>query len=427
MRVGLVCPYSWDVPGGVQAHVRDLAEALIERGHAVSVLAPVDSDALLDLPEWVVSAGRAVPVPFNGSVARLAFGPVTRTRVRRWVTDGEFDLLHVHEPAVPSLSLLACWSASGPIVGTFHMSNERSRAMSAAHALLQPALEKITARIAVSEPARRTLVEHLGGDAILIPNGVSVARFSGAEPLPGWPGEGGSIGFLGRFDEPRKGFGVLLGALERLLASRPGLRLLVGGPGDAEAALAEVSPAVRAATTMLGMLDETDKARLLRSVDVYVAPNTGGESFGIILTEAMAAGTPVVAADLDAFRRVLEDGACGTLVPVGDSDALAASIGALLDDPARRAAQAAAASASVARYDWASVVRDVLAVYETVTAGEGRGRPDTAGEGRSRPDTAGEGRSRPDTAGEGRSAAVTAEPSSRFARLVALSDRRSDG
>ncbi|MGQ0842686.1 MAG: glycosyltransferase family 4 protein [Sporichthyaceae bacterium] len=421
MRVGLVCPYSWDVPGGVQAHIADLAEALMDRGHFVSVLAPVDSEAVGEVPDWVVPAGRAVPVPFNGSVARVAFGPVSRARVRRWVADGEFDVLHVHEPTAPSLSLLACWGASGPIVGTFHTSNERSRAMAAAHGFLQPFLERITARIAVSEPARRTLVEHLGGDAILIPNGVAVARFASAEPLDGWPGEGGAIGFLGRFDEPRKGFAVLLAALEKLVTSHPRLRLLVGGPGEAEPALAGLSPAARERVTMLGMLDEVDKARLLRSVDVYVAPNTGGESFGIILTEAMAAGTPVVAADLDAFRRVLEDGECGTLVAVGDSDALAAGIAALLDDPERRAKQAAAASASVGRYDWATVVRDVLAVYETVTAGEGRSRPDAAGEGRSRPDAAGEGRSRPDAA------VVVAEPTSRFARLVALADRQSSG
>jgi phosphatidylinositol alpha-mannosyltransferase len=374
VRVGLVCPYSWDVPGGVQAHIHDLALALLDLGHQVSVLAPVDEDAVPALPEWVVPAGRAVPVPFNGSVARLAFGPVTKARVRRWVRDGNFDVLHVHEPTVPSLSVLACWGATGPIVGTFHMANERSRAMAAAHAVLQPFLEKINARIAVSEPARRTLVEHLGGDAILIPNGVAVHRFASAEPLPGWPAPGnehggGALGFLGRFDEPRKGFDVLIAAMERLVVDRPGLRLLVAGPGEQETALAAMSPAVRERVTMLGLVSETDKARMLRSVDLYIAPNTGGESFGIILTEAMAAGTAVVAADLDAFRRVLDDGAVGALVEVGNPDALAVGIGELLDDPPRRAAQAAAAAASVRRYDWAQVAADVVAVYETVTAG----------------------------------------------------------
>ncbi|HEY3603653.1 MAG TPA: glycosyltransferase family 4 protein [Sporichthyaceae bacterium] len=377
MRVGLVCPYSWEVPGGVQAHIRDLALALLALGHQVEVLAPADEDAVPALPDWVVPAGRAVPVPFNGAVARLAFGPVTKAKVRRWVRDGNFDVLHVHEPTVPSLSLLACWGATGPIVGTFHMSHERSRAMAAAHGMLQPFLEKIIARIAVSEPARRTLVEHLGGDAILIPNGVAVGHFAGAEPLPGWPGADGALGFLGRFDEPRKGFDVLSAAMEKLVLDRPGLRLLVAGPGEQEPALAAMSPAVRARVTMLGLVSEADKARMLRSVDLYIAPNVGGESFGIILTEAMAAGAAVVAADLDAFRRVLDDGAVGTLVDVGNPDALAAGIGGLLDDPARRAAQAAAASVSVQRYDWSRVAADVVAVYETVTAGAGRVAEDT--------------------------------------------------
>jgi phosphatidylinositol alpha-mannosyltransferase len=374
MRVGLVCPYAWDVPGGVQAHVRDLAEALIALGHEVSVLAPADipdSDTgATDLPPYVVPAGRAVPVPFNGAVARLAFGPVTKSRVRRWVRDGEFDVLHVHEPTVPSLSLLACWGATGPIVATFHMSN-RSRALGAAHGVLQPFLEKISARIAVSEPARRTLVEHLGGDPVLIPNGVAMARFARAAPLPGWPGEGGAVGFLGRFDEPRKGFDLLVAAMEQLIDARPGLRLLVAGPGDTEAALAAMSPGLRERITMLGLVSEAEKERMLRSVDLYVAPNTGGESFGIILTESMAAGTPVVASDIDAFRRVLEDGACGALFPVGNADALAATVADLLDDPARRAILSGEATRAVARYDWAQVAADVVAVYETVTAGTG--------------------------------------------------------
>ncbi|MGQ0631762.1 MAG: glycosyltransferase family 4 protein [Sporichthyaceae bacterium] len=368
MRIGLVCPYSWDVPGGVQSHVRDLAEALLGLGHEVSVLAPADEDEA-SLPPYVVPAGRAIPVPYNGSVARVAFGPVTRARVRRWVREGEFDVLHVHEPTVPSLSLLACSAATGPIVGTFHMSSERSRGLTAAHGFLQVFLEKISARIAVSEPARRTLVEHLGGDAVLIPNGVALAHFAAAEPMPGWPGPGGALGFLGRFDEPRKGFEVLVAAMELLARTTPAVRLLVAGPGDIEAALEAMPAVVRERVTMLGLLSDGDKARMLASVDIYVAPNLGGESFGIILTEAMAAGAAVVASDLDAFRRVLDDGRAGVLVPVGDADALAAELARLLNAPAERAALARAAAESVQRYDWARVAADVVAVYETVTAG----------------------------------------------------------
>jgi len=365
VRIGLVCPYSWDVPGGVQAHVRDLAEALIHLGHEVSVLAPADEDEAVQ--SYVVPAGRAVPVPYNGSVARLAFGPLSAARVRRWLRDGRFHVLHVHEPATPSLSLLACWAATGPIVATFHTAITRSRAMAAAYSMLQPALEKLSARIAVSEAARRTLVEHLGGDAVLIPNGVALKGFAEAEPLPGWPGEGGALGFLGRFDESRKGFPVLAEAFSKLASGRPGVRLLVAGPGDAAEAMRSIPRQYRDRVTMLGMVSEPDKARMLRSVDVYVAPNTGGESFGIILTEAMAAGTPVLASDLEAFRQVLDPGRGGVFVPVGDAGALARAAGDLLDDPQRRAAISAAGAQAVRRFDWSHVAQDVVAVYETVT------------------------------------------------------------
>jgi phosphatidylinositol alpha-mannosyltransferase len=362
MRIGIVCPYSFAVPGGVQRHVHDLAETLIALGHEVSVLAPAEEDA--DLPDYIVPAGRAVPVRYNGSVARLSFGPLSAARVRRWLTNGDFDVLHVHEPGTPSLSLLAVLSARDePIVATFHTAMTRSRAMHAASGLLQLVLEKITCRIAVSALARKVQVEHLGGGAWEIPNGVSVARFASARPLDGWPGPGGAIGFLGRFTEPRKGFRVLLDAMARLAPARPGLRLLVAGPGDADEVMADVPGDLARRVTFLGMISEEDKARMLRSVDVYVAPNTGGESFGLILTEAMAGGTPVVASDLDAFRRVLDGGRAGELFPVGDSEALARRLAGLLDDPERRARLSVAAREAVAAYDWPIVAQRVLEAY----------------------------------------------------------------
>jgi phosphatidylinositol alpha-mannosyltransferase len=366
VRIGLVCPYSFDVPGGVQAHIRDLAEALIALGHEVSVLTPADDETAL--PPYVVAAGRAVPVPYNGSVARVALGPLSAARVRRWLRNGHFDILHVHEPFAPSLSFLACLAARGPLVATFHTATERSRFLAAAEGVIQPVLEKITGRIAVSELARRVQVEHLAGGGVEIPNGVSVAHFAGAEPLPGWPGDGGALGFLGRFTESRKGFDILLDAFSRLAPDRPGLRLLVAGPGDGDEALAGLDPALRERVVLLGLVSDEDKARMLRSVDVYVAPNTGGESFGIILTEAMAAGTAIAASDLDAFRRVLDDGAGGALFRTGDAADLARVLGELLDDPVRRAALVAAASVAVRAFDWPVVARRVLDVYDMVLA-----------------------------------------------------------
>ena len=381
LRVGLVCPYSFDVPGGVQFHVRDLAEHLIAAGHQVSVLAPADEDT--PVPDYLVAAGRAVPVKYNGSVARVSFGPVSAGRVRRWLAEGEFDVLHIHEPITPSLSMLALWAATGPVVATFHTANLRSRAMQAAYPLVRPSMEKISARIAVSEDARRTLVDHFGGDAVVIPNGVFVDRFARAERRPRWQGtaERPTIGFVGRLDEPRKGLSVLAAALPTLLRRFPGLRVLVLGRGDGEQALAGLPAPVADAVELLGPLDDADKAALLRSVDVFVAPHTGGESFGIVLVEALSAGAPVVASDLGAFRRVLADGDLGVIFPTGDQDSLAAAVGDLLADPGRRAELSGRGSAAVRRYDWSRVAHQVLTVYETVRAGADRVGAEPAGGG----------------------------------------------
>jgi phosphatidyl-myo-inositol alpha-mannosyltransferase len=372
MRIGIVCPYSFDVPGGVQFHVRDLAEHLIRLGHDVSVLAPADDDT--PLPWYVEGAGRAVPVKYNGSVARLAFGPVSRARVRRWLADGDFDVLHIHEPVSPSLSMLALWAATGPIVATFHTANLRSRVMQAAYPILRPSLEKITARIAVSEDARRTVVEHIGGDAVVIPNGVYVDRFALASPRPAWQGtpERPTVAFVGRIDEPRKGLPVLAAAVPAVLARRPGARFLVLGRGDGEEALEDLPRRDRSAIELLGPLGDEDKAALLRSVDVYVAPHTGGESFGIVLVEAMSAGAPVLASDLGAFRRVLAGGTLGVLFPAGDAEELARGLLGLLDAPGDRVRLAATAARAVRRYDWSRVAGEVLAVYETVRLGADR-------------------------------------------------------
>ncbi len=358
MRVGLVCPYAWDLPGGVQAHVRDLAEMLQIRGHEVSVFTPAEDEATL--PDYCVPAGKPVSVRYNGSVARLLLGPVSAGRTRKWLRRGRFDLLHVHEPTAPSVTWVSCLLTDRPVVATFHMNNPRSRAMVAFEPFFVPALEKVSARIAVSEAARRTTVEHLGGDAILIPNGVRLERY---ENTPRWEGhpDGRTLAFVGRIDEPRKGLEVLLAAMTKLPES---VRLFVAGPGDIE-----LDPALASRVTLLGRVDEPTKAALLRSADVYVAPNTGGESFGIVLLEAMAAGAPVVASDLGAFRSVLGSGGAGRLFSIGDPDALAAAVAELLAAPAQRSELSAAGLLEVSRYDWRAITDRILAVYETVLEG----------------------------------------------------------
>lgn len=369
MRIGMVCPYSFDVPGGVQFHVRDLAVHFLAQGHHVGVLAPSDEES--GMPPWFTSCGRPVPVPYNGSIARLTFGPVTSARVSRWLEAGDFDILHIHEPVTPSASVLALWAATMPVVATFHTATLRSRAMHAAHPLLRPSMEKIRARIAVSEEARRTAIIHLKGDAYVIPNGVEVATFAGAARQARFTGTSDrpTLAFLGRIDEPRKGLHVLLSALPTVLAGRPGARVLVAGPGDVAAAERELPPALHRRVEFLGLVSEADKAGLLASADLYIAPHTGGESFGIVLIEAMAAGAPVIASDLPAFIRVLGDPPAGRSFPTEDHETLAREILALLDDPAERVRLSAAGRVRAGAFDWSVVAERVMAVYETVLEG----------------------------------------------------------
>lgn len=363
LRVGIVCPYSWDSPGGVQFHVRDLRAALVREGHTVEVLAPAEDDDLL--PDFVTSTGRPVAVRYNGSVARLNLGIRSTRRVREWIRNGDFDVMHVHEPLSPGISAIAAWAAQGPIVATWHSSMEKSRALSAAFYLAQTVMEKTRGRIAVSELARRTLVDHVGGDAVLIPNGVECANFAVAEPLPGWPGEGKALFFLGRLDESRKGLDVLLAALPAIAERHPGVRVLLAGPGDAEE-IKQKHPAVADRLTFMGLVTEEDKVRAFHSADIYVAPNIGGESFGIVLLEAMASGTAVVASDLEAFRRVLDEGRAGRHFRNGDAADLAQVINQLLADDEERAAVIEIGRDRAWLYDWGRVTREIVDVYRSV-------------------------------------------------------------
>ena len=368
MRIGMVCPYSFDVPGGVQSHVLQLAEVMRARGHDVSVLAP--SSPHVELPDYVVSGGKAVPIPYNGSVARLRFGPATHRKVKRWLTEGNFDVLHLHEPNAPSLSMLALMVAEGPIVATFHTSTTKSLTLSVFQGILRPWHEKIVGRIAVSDLARRWQMEALGSRRrrdpqrcrrrvvrVGAPAGrLSAARQVGAVPRP--------------VRRTPQGHGRAARRAADAGGAFPDIEILIVGRGD-EDELREDAGKLAGHLRFLGQVDDAEKASAMRSADVYCAPNIGGESFGIVLVEAMAAGTAVVASDLDAFRRVLLDGKAGRLVPVGRRRRRwrPGSIEVLENDVARERYVDAAAEA-VRRYDWSVVARQIMRVYETV-AGSG--------------------------------------------------------
>jgi phosphatidylinositol alpha-mannosyltransferase len=372
LRIGMVCPYGWDIPGGVQIHVRELAEHFIAQGHHVSVIAPVsDEDAITD--PWLVSAGRPVPIPFNGSVARVLFGPIAASRVRQWIAQGEFDLLHMHEPGIPSISLLACWSAEGAMVGTFHASTPKMRAIASVGLLIEPMIEKLSARIAVSEMAHETLKNLYGTEAVVIPNGIDCSRFSaGNNPEERLQSTALRIGFLGRFEETRKGLPLLLEALPKILKSLPGVELVVAGPGDPEKVMARVEPHVAKQVTFLGRLSEAEKVQFLQGLSLYIAPNTGGESFGIILAEAMAAGAPVLASDIQAFRDLLAIGDSGETFTSEDPGDLARKVVALLRDRDRLRELSVNGSAAAIRFDWGSVATQIMSVYEVAMTGQGK-------------------------------------------------------
>ena len=364
-RIGIVCPYGWDTPGGVQSHVRDLAEYLIREGHFVSVLAPAIDDE--NLPEYVTSAGRPIAIPYNGAVARVLFGPIAFSRVRHWISQGDFDVLHLHEPAIPSISLLACWAAEGPLVGTFHAAAKRQKMTFAVAPFLEPVIEKLNARIAVSEAARETLTEHLDTDAIVVPNGIYANLYRDGQLDARWTGN--TLGFIGRFEEPRKGLSVLIGALPEIIAEIPDVKIFVAGPGDSADTLKDMQPSLRSRFTFLGRISEEEKANFLASVGLYIAPNTGGESFGIILAEALAAGASVVASDISAFDSLLGHGEFGTLFESENPHDLAKKVISLLKDAAARRAIAERGKQYAQAFDWEVVADKIYDVYQMAMVG----------------------------------------------------------
>lgn len=364
LNIGIVCPYGFDAPGGVQAHISDMRDYLVNQGHKVSVLAPCGDDE--KLPNWVVNAGKPISIPYNGAVARVLFGPAAFTKVKQWISENEFDLLHLHEPAIPSISLLACWAAEGPMVGTFHVAAKKQKASFAIVPILEPVIEKLAARIAVSEAARETLRAHLDTDAIVIPNGIYAKKMVG-HIRPEWSGN--TLGFMGRFNEPRKGLKVLIDALPIISRFLPEIKVLVAGPGEPEEFLEQIDPQLRDRITFLGKLSDQEKADFMSSVGAYIGPNTGGESFGIILAEALAGGAAVIASDIPAFQALLKDGEYGKLFKSEDSTDLAKVVIDLFRDQTSRLQLKENGKVYAQAFDWDMVGEQIFEVYEMAIVG----------------------------------------------------------
>jgi phosphatidyl-myo-inositol alpha-mannosyltransferase len=364
VRVALVCAYAWDDPGGVQSHVRELGLRLQDAGHDVVAIAPVRERAR---EAWVHAAGRPVPLRYNRSSAPIDPRPWSRPRVRAALTAFGPDVVHAHEPLTPSTSMWATLAGVAPVVATFHSGAERSHLFDLAAPALRRVADRIAIRVAVSRAAARFAGSRIGGAYRIVPNGVDVARFAGAEPADLGPGT--KVLFVGRLDE-RKGFRVALDAFARLAPGRPDLRLVVVGDGPERAAADGLPDDVRARVRFLGTVPNAELHPIEAACDLYLGPAVGGESFGIVLVEALAAGLPVIASDIPGYDEVLTDGVDGLLVPPRDAAALAAAAGEVLDDPGRAAALAAAGRARAAAFDWPVVAGQLEALYaEAVAAG----------------------------------------------------------
>jgi phosphatidylinositol alpha-mannosyltransferase len=365
MRIIQISPYSWDAPGGVQSHILQLARHLEARGHEVLVLAPGDRPRR---QQGVRIVGRAVPLRVNGSVAPICFSRLSSRLVERAFEKFLPDVIHVHEPLNPSTSMLGVWLANAPIVATFHANVPRGSVQSTAYGamarLLRPVWDRIDRRIAVSEAARKSVCSRMGeGDIEIVPNGADVDVFASAPPaaLPA----GRKLLFVGRL-EPRKGFPVALRAFELLAPTYPDLRLVVVGDGPDRGAIEALDATLSSRVHMVGRVSATELPTYHRAAQLFLAPATGSESFGIVLVEAMAAGLPVVASDIPGYRDVTRDGVEGVLVPPDDPAALATAVARLLDAPALARSLGEAGARRARLFDWNAIVDRLLEIYDEV-------------------------------------------------------------
>ncbi|MBD3368312.1 MAG: glycosyltransferase [Candidatus Eisenbacteria bacterium] len=376
MRVGMVTPTYQPYRGGVGEHVRHVAHELGKLGHDVTVVT-TRFGGRCDVDDVeVVRLGRAVLVPANGSLCPVAVGPAMRRRVRGVFRRRRFDVVHVHEPFLPMLSLAAVAEAPCPVVATFHASNESPLGYRVFRRRLEPYAQRLSERIAVSRAALATVEPFFGGSYEIVPNGVEVARFAEAEPFDRDPREF-RILFVGRLEQ-RKGLEHLLAAMPRILEDVPEARLIVVGGGPLSGYYRSRVPArARSRVEFTGFAPHADVPRHYRSADVYCSPATGGESFGIVLLEAMAAGAAVVASDIPGYRDVVHHGATGLLVSRESPESIAAGIVQVARFTELADRLRANARREVEQYDWSRVSRRILGVYERAA---GAGKPsDLAG------------------------------------------------
>ncbi|HEY6379284.1 MAG TPA: glycosyltransferase family 4 protein [Candidatus Dormibacteraeota bacterium] len=370
MKVCLVSPYDFTTPGGVGEHVRHLAEQLRERHHDVTVMAP--SNELPDdhgIPGYV-RIGRSVPMRGNGSVARIGLSFHLVRRVRQLLDAEGFDVVHYHEPLVPALPITVLRFHHGANVGTFHSYARRNLGYYYGRPFLKRYFKRLDACIAVSAPARDFVARYFVGEYRIVPNGIETARFSPElPPLPELRTNGQrTILSVGRLEQ-RKGVPVLLEAYAELRRRRADCRLVVVGEGELRWQYERWVENEKVPDVLFtGHVDGRLLPRCYTSADIFCAPAVGGESFGIVLLEAMASGRAVIASGIPGFAQVISDGSDGVLTRAGDVAAWAATIARLLDDDSMRGRLGAAGVVTARRYDWSHVVDQVLDVYAQARA-----------------------------------------------------------
>ena len=366
-KIALVSPYDHAFHGGVADHINSLAAQFREWGHTVKIVAPCKSPDAVD-DEDFIPMGRAVPIPSGGSIARVSFSVWLKPQIKQMLERESFDVVHFHEPfaGLMSKDMLSLIDPSqSTAIGTFHTyEGTRLYKIGAKH-LAMPYFKMLQGRIAVSRPAYQFISRHFPADYEIIPNGIQVDDFSDAEPFPHLKNDGMiNLLFLSRL-EKRKGLKYLLGAFSKLKWDLPNLRLLVAGGGKPDAdSLRIISERNLQDVEFLGRVSDEDKFRYYKTADIYCAPATGKESFGIVLLEAMAAGAPIVASGIEGYSSVITHGREGLLVPPKDEDALADAIATLVKDDSLRRRLVAAGAAHVQDYRWERVARRVMDCYE---------------------------------------------------------------
>jgi phosphatidyl-myo-inositol alpha-mannosyltransferase len=364
MKIALVSPYDPAHPGGVFEHIEHLRTEFTRVGHDVTILAPRGRKGGLEVRDGFYGIGRTVPIPANGSMVRVTFDVTLYNAVKTLLRREQFDVIHLHEPLIPVLPYLVLLNSRAVNVATFHAFRSSSPWYTAFKPYMAFMMSRLDGRMAVSVPARDFVFQYFPGQYEIVPNGIDVERFRGVEPFPWAHDATPRILFVGRYNEPRKGFKYLLRAMPLVHQQFPNARLVVVGGGTRDRYDGLIERYGVRNVDFVGRASAADLPRYYASCDIFCAPSTSGESFGIVLLEAMASRRPVVAGDIPGYRSVITHGRQGLLVPPKDPHALALALVRLLADAPLRQEMAIAGEATASRYAWPHIADRVLTVYD---------------------------------------------------------------